>query len=294
MRIRLLLILLVLGSAAPAAAQPNVERRVGRLEQEMRAVQRRVFPGGAGATVDPELQPSIRTQQPSGPSSDAVSSLTSRIEAVEAQLARVTGQVEETGFRVSQLEEQLRQLRSDFEARIARLEQAQQTPQADALPRRPRIEETVETPHEAGGPATAQIEPEQSARPLDAAQAAYNEGYRLWEQRRFADAAAALSAVAQRHPKSRWASWARNLEGRAHLDDGKPATAARIFLENYQTNPRGERAADSLFFLGEALVKLNRRTEACPVYDELQANYPDMRAFLRERLPAARRAARCS
>jgi TolA-binding protein len=287
MRLKFLLILLVLGSAAPAAAQPNVERRVSRLEQEMRAVQRRVFPGGAGATIDPELQPNLPVQQQPSGGGDAVSTLASRIEAVEAQLARVTGQVEETGFRVTQLEEQVRQLRADFEGRLARLEQAAapaRQPQADPISQPPA---TAEVPAATPNPGTG-------ARPLDAAQAAYNEGFRLWEERRFAEAATALSAVAQRHPNSRWASWARNLAGRAHLDDGKPATAARVFLENYQANPRGERAADSLFFLGEALVKLNRRTEACPVYDELQANYPDMRAYLRERLPAARRAARCS
>jgi TolA-binding protein len=208
---------------------------------------------------------------------------------VEAQLARVTGQVEETGYRVSQMEEQMRRLRSDYEARIARLEQ----PVPNTGVAGGRIEQVIDVPHQEQAPPATTPQPEGSARPIDAAQAAYNAGYQLWEQRRFADAAAALSAVAERHPNSRWASWARNLAGRAHLDDGKPA-AARIFLENYQANPRGERAADSLFFLGEALVKLNRSSEACPVYDELQANYPNMRAFLRERLPAARRAARCS
>jgi len=293
MRIPFLLILLLLGGAAPAMAQPNqpnLERRVGRLEQEMRAVQRRVFPGGPAATIDPELQPAAPIPQTSGPGGDAVSSLSSRIEAVEAQLARVTGQVEETGFRVSQLEEQVRQLRGDMEARIARLEQAAA---AAAAPPRPQPEAVVEEPAEPRAPATA-AGPESSARPLDAAQAAYNEGFRLWEQKRYAEAAEVLTAMAQRSPNSRWASWARNLAGRAYLDDNKPATAARIFLENYQANARGERAADSLFFLGEALVKLNRRSEACPVYDELQAKYPDMRAYLRERLPAARRAARCN
>ncbi|MDB5668140.1 MAG: hypothetical protein JWL74_1090, partial [Alphaproteobacteria bacterium] len=40
--------------------------------------------------------------------------------------------------------------------------------------------------------------------------------------------------------------------------------------------------------------RLNRRSEACPVYDELEQTYPNMRSFLRERLPAARRTARCS
>jgi hypothetical protein len=76
--------------AGAAGSGQAIERRVGRLEQEMRAVQRRVFPGGPGATVDPELQPRCPRRQQSGASGDAVSSLASRIEAVEAQLARVT------------------------------------------------------------------------------------------------------------------------------------------------------------------------------------------------------------
>ena len=41
----------------PAAtiAQSNVEGRVGKLESEMRAVQRKVFPGGAGMMVEPQM-----------------------------------------------------------------------------------------------------------------------------------------------------------------------------------------------------------------------------------------------
>ena len=122
------------------------------------------------------------------------------------------------------------------------------------------------------------------------AEEAYNAGYRLWDQRRFAEAQAALEAAATRYPTGRWISWTRNLQGRAYLDDGKPATAARILLANYQDNPRGERAADSLFYLGEALTRLNRRTEACRVYDELARVYPDMRDQIRAPLPAGPRA----
>lgn len=290
MPIRFLFLVLILGvTAVPAAAQPNIERRVGRLEQEMRAVQRRVFPGGPNATVDPELTPQTQPQQPINPgASDALSTLAARVDALEAQLARVTGQVEENGYRLSQLEEQVRQGRSGLEDRITRLEQAAARPEpAPATTQPAETSQPVAEAEPAG-------QPQPEGRPLDAVQAAYNAGYRLWEQRRYGEAQQTLTALAERHPNSRWASWARNLAGRAYLDDNKPATAARIFLENYQANPRGERAADSLFYLGEALVKLNRRSEACPVYDELQANYPDMRAFLRERLPAARRAARCN
>ena len=79
-----------------------------------------------------------------------------------------------------------------------------------------------------------------------------------------------LEAAAARFPATRWTSWMRNLQGRAYLDDDKPATAARIFLANYRDNPQGERAADSLFYLGQALTRLNRRAEACRVYGELE------------------------
>jgi TolA-binding protein len=281
-----LLVLLSAGLASEAAAQQpqTIDRRVGRLEQDMRAVQRRVFPDSVPNVVEPELQP--RTTGPSRPigeTGDAITTLSSRIEALEAQLARVTGQVEENGYRLGQLEEQVRQLRSDLGGRIERLERAAAPPPVQQ-PVEP-IEEPVETGNPPATPGGAQ--------PLDPVQDAYNRGFRLWEARRFAEAATALTEVADRNPRSPWASWARNLAGRAYLDDNKPATAAQVFLRNYQDNPRGERAADSLFFLGEALVALNRHAEACPVYTELQTTYPNMRAFLRERLPAARRTARC-
>ena len=125
-----------------------------------------------------------------------------------------------------------------------------------------------------------------SGRGPDAAQEAYNAGYPALGGAPYTQAQTALEAAATRHAGSRWVSWMRNLQGRAHLDDNRPATAARIFLANYQENPRGERAADSLYFLGQSLTRLNRRAEACRVYDELAQVYPEMRDFIRT-APAA-------
>lgn len=290
---------LVTGAAAPAAAaaqqaqQPQIERRVGRLEQEMRAVQRRVFPGGAPNTVDPELQPRTAIPTPSAGSSNAITALTARVEALEAQLARLTGQVEENGYQIRQVEEQLTRLQRDTRAQIERLQQAAQPPAPAPAPEPAEPTQPAED-ELAGGSQPRPDAPAGPPRRTDAAEEAYNTGFRLWEQRRYGEAQQTLTAAADAHPRSRWASWSRNLAGRAYLDDGKPATAARIFLQNYQGNPRGERAADSLFFLGEALVRLNRRAEACPVYDELEATFPTMRDYLRSRLPAARQAARCA
>jgi TolA-binding protein len=284
MRFHLLGLVLLASVAAPAAAQrdESVERRVDRLEQEMRAVQRRVFPGGRTQFVEPEIRPEERAQPSGGVSGDALASLAARVDALESQLRSLTGQVEEQGYRTRQLEEQIARLRSDLGGRLERLETPAREPEPEPAP---AVRE----------PETAAAEPaaEQPAAPADAAEEAYNAGYRLWNSQRYAEAQQVLEAAATRFPATRWTSWMRNLQGRAYLDDDKPATAARIFLANYQDNPQGERAADSLYYLGQALTRLNRRAEACRVYGELEQVYPNMRASLRGGLPRARADARC-
>lgn len=287
MRIHLLGAILLAGVAAPALAQRDepVERRIDRLEQEMRAVQRRVFPGGRTQFVEPELQRETVIAPTGVSAGDALSGISARVDALESQLRSLTGQIEEQGYRTRQIEEQLTRIRADLEGRLNRIEQ-QSAPAPAPIP-------AAETPAE---PSEAAEEPADQPSPQatgDEAEEAYNAGFRLWNSRRYAEAQRALNEAATRFPSSRWASWARNLEGRAYLDDNKPATAARVFLANYQDNPRGERAADSLYFLGQALARLNRRPEACRVYAELEEVYPSMRGFVRERLPQARTDARC-
>jgi TolA-binding protein len=286
------LALLLLGCAGPALAQTQpVERRVNKLEQEMRAVQRKVFPGGAGALVEPEIRPQPGAVQGGVPAGSAVSDLSARVDALEAQLATLTGQIEQSGFRVRQLEETLNRFRSESEARFAVMEKAAPAPAVTAAA---EVEQPSAQPGEPPATAAAQDVPAANAA-RDPAEEAYNRGFRLWEKKDFAGAQAALEAMAKKYPNHAKASWARNLAGRAYLDEGKPATAAKVLLGNYQADPKGERAADSLLFLGEALMKLGKRAEACQVYDELRDVYgANLRDMIKQRLPKARSEAKCS
>jgi TolA-binding protein len=282
MRIQLLVTFLLAGAAMPAAAQPErVDRRVERLEAEMRAVQRKVFPGGRQATMVPE----IGAAQPVGvgpgmPAASAVADLTARIDALEGALARLTGQAEENGNRMRQLEAGFTSLRADVENRMSAAQAVPQTAsqQAPSPAQRP-------VPEAAAPIAQADGDPEE----------VYLTGFKLWEQKRYADAQQALEAMAKRYPTHPKASWARNLAGRALLDDGKPAAAAKTLFANYEADPKGERAADSLFYLGQALTQLKKTAEACQVYGELQDVFgAGLRDQIKKDLPRARKAAGCS
>jgi TolA-binding protein len=228
------------------------------------------------------------------PASSAVADLTARIASLEGQLRELTGQVEQDGNRLRQLEEGLNRFRESTGGRLDALERAG-APAAE--PERPST--STSSPRPRPAPAEAPDDepaagPSASASGDAEAEEAYNAGFRLWESKRYTEAQKALDAAAKRYPKSKWASWANNLAGRAYLDAGKPATAAKTFLANYQANPKGERAADSLYFLGQALVSLDKPADACKAYDELQDVYgASMRDWVKTRLPAARTQAKC-
>ncbi len=286
MRFQALLALLMACVAVPASAQPQPtpEKRIKKLEEEMRAVQRKVFPGaGRQAIVEPEIGPQQVPAAPAGvPAASAVADLTARVDALEAQLARLTGQAEEAAFKLRQQEQQIAALRAQFEAAQAAPPPVEQPPAAAAEPT------TVKTP--AAEPSASVAAPSSG----DPAEDAYITGFRLWEKGNYAEAQRVLEAMAVRYPKHRRASWARNLAGRALLDDGKATAAAKALFANYEADPKGERAQDSLFYLGDALVKLKKNQDACKVYDELQGVYgAGLRDALKRDLPKARATAGC-
>ena len=304
-------------ASAPAAAQSNVEGRVGKLESEMRAVQRKVFPQGAGQYLQPEITgPQTTTEAPGTPAASAVADLSARVAAVEGQLAQLTGQVEQAQYRNRQLQEQFDVYRRTVDGRLKALE-AGPAPIAPATESAPLGEDAPApaTRPAAGRPAattparpsrpvaeadeappTAPATPVAVARPStgDPAEDGYLYGYRLWQAKRYGEAQTALKKVVADFPRSRRASYAQNLLGRAYLDDGKPSLASMAFYDNYKKMPDGERAPDSLLYLGQALVKLNKPADACKVYGELQDVYgARLSSSLQAQLTQGRTAAKC-
>lgn len=286
-----------LATALPAAAQSRadgIEGRVDRLEREMRAVQRKVFPGGAGQTIEPQI---VAPQQPQGapglPATSVVADLNSRVSAMESQLSQMTGQVEQTQYRLRQLEEAFNTYKRSTDTRLKVLETGGAAPVETEEPVTGAIRPGPTRPA-IGGPAAPTVNVERP-KSDDPAEDGYIYGYRLWQAKQYDAAVPELRAVAQKYPKHRRASYAQNLLGRTLLDQGKPALAATAFFESYQKMPNGERAPDSLYYLAQALVKMKKpASEVCKVYDELSQVYGDrLSAAMKMDVATGRSAAKC-
>lgn len=296
MRRMMLLAGLLAGAAAPPlhAQEGGLGPRVERLEGQMRAVQRKVFPGGDARFFEPEIAPQVAPVDPAGsPATTPVADLTARVSALEGQLQTLTGQAEQNAFKLKQLEDAFAAYRTTLESRLSRLEGG--APGAavtgdTAAPFAPAVG--------GAGSAAATLPAGLDAieKPVtdDAGDDAYTYGYRLWEAKFYPQAQAQLKAVVEKYPKHRRVSFAQNLLGRAYLDEGKPALASVAFYDNYQKRPQSERAPDSLYWLGVSLTRLNKLPDACKVFDEFGTVYgATASASLKAQVAKGRTEAKC-
>ena len=272
-------------TATPAAAQRQTtpEQRIDRLEKQVRQMSRQVFPKGqpadtAGYSDDPAAT-QIQANQ-----------LSNRLDSVEQQMTAILRASEENGSRIATMEAELARLRADQDRRLRAIESGSgdgpatasdsATDDVDETPPAPRPR--TETPRST--PAAA----------LNGVEAAYDAGFRLWEARKYDSAIASLRKMVAAYPDDRRVSWANNLIGRSWLDKGQYRQAAEVLLANYRSNKAGERAPDSLYYLGQASMKLNQPAQACKAYAELENEYgTNIRPALRTLLPAARAEAKC-
>ena len=303
--------LVAVAAPAPAAAQDqaSAEARLKKIEAEVRALQRKVFPGGDGKFFEPQIVPGSQTSAPTAaPATSrtvAATPLTDillRLDTLETQLRSLTARSEEQANALSLMER-----------RLVALETAASTPVATApvptlaasSPPAASVPAAVPATTAARAPAPAAVTPPAprpstttapaapaatTAAPSPARLAAvqaiakpqtadvgddeYSYGFRLWSAGFFPEARQQLTKYVEQYPTHAKISYGRNLLGRAFLDDKMPEDAARWFLRNYQANKAGERAPDSLLYLGASMVAMKDTKRACIALAEFAETYP--------------------
>lgn len=257
---------------------PTPEQRIDRLERKVQQMQRQVFPKGRPADTAGFADDPAATQS-------SVLTLDQRLDALEKQMADLVRTAEDNGSRLRSVEAGLGQLKNDEDQRISALEQRMNAgtlapaggQTVEAAPISPaekakslspkKLSETI--PAQSGAVQTVAADATQS----DPGEDAYSQGFHLWEAGQYDQAITSLKAFLKAYPGHRRASYANNLIGRAYLDKGDPRSAASAFLSNYRTNPSGERAQDSLYYLAQSLMKLGQPAQACKAYAEMDAVY---------------------
>ncbi len=286
MRLPAALLFLALAAPAPLAAQAvdvgKLDRRVEKLESEMRAVQRKVFPGGDNRFFAPETPAEAPPPPPTADANPATSplvDLTARVESLESSLKGLTGQIEAIEYKLRQLEDAQRRMKGDVEFRLTALEKpagpdpatdpaaAAATPPAGAAPAGAAV---VPPPAKPGVPAAAK--PVTPAKPATA-DAAWALAYPKVTKRDWPGVETAMTQFIADWPKSTRVAQAKYWLGRSFAARGQQPQAAKAFLDVYQTAPRSAPAPDALIGLAGALNAMAKAQDACQVLTELESVY---------------------
>lgn len=272
--------LLAVPAAIPVATAQEgaIDKRVERLEKEMRAVQRSVFPGGNPTFFEGEIAPDnvagerVRSNAP-------VIDLTARVDALEAQLQALTGQTEQNAFQLRELDKKFAAYKAEIDKRLSSAsagdaDQGAAVATPASLPPK-KTAPKAETPSKPDASRLALVKKVEIPATGNEVDDAYTYGYRLWDAKLYPEAQAQLKTVVSKWPDHRMASFAQNLLGRAYLDEGKPSLAAVAFYNNYKDRPSGARAPHSLMYMGVALDRLGRKADACKAFRELDEVYGD-------------------
>lgn len=309
--------------SAPVAAQRNdapavltagdlarTDRRLNKLEGEMRAVQRKVFPGGAAGAIEPEITaPVAPAMGPGGtPASNPLTDLAQRVGEMERQLRTLTGQVEANEFKVRQLETAMTRLQGDLEFRLGRLEGGQVdgtgAPPADPgfglqaaapppasiagtrpgqmlppvgtarVPTAPPPAAPTPTGPAATGPTPTGPAAIEEAVPRGAtAVAAWQAAYGKALNKDWPGTEAHMAAFLANWPQSTRIPQAQYWLGRSYAERALHAQAADAYLKVYNKHPRSERAPDALLGLAGALVGIKNPQQGCRVLGELDSVY---------------------
>lgn len=253
----------------PAAAQDDAAR-LRKLEAEVKALQRKVFPGGDGRYFEPEITAAQPVQTvPADISGGPVTDLLARMDAVESALARLTAQTEINSNALRLLNARVDELEAGAVAMPIPVEPDGGIGDgAGPPPELPAAQPPAAAPESV--PVAAIEKPSTG----DAGDDEYVYGYRLWDAGQYPAAQAQLKKMLEAYPTHSRASYAQNLLGRAYLDAGQPRPAAEAFLKNYLDNRGGARAPDSLVYLGIATLRLGNKAKACEALEEFRLVYP--------------------
>ena len=243
-----------------------------------------------------------------------------RLARIEEELRQLTGRLEQLEFGQRALEGRIDQLVQDLDQRLLALERGDADMAQDAAPTtRPALAPRADTDEAAesgteGSPAgdgTLGIVPQSAlldlprpdpgsiAPPPEASnlppQQQYDAAMQLLRAGDYAGAEGGLHLFLDLNAEHALAPNAAYWLAETHYVRKNYAAAAAVFARNYRTyGPDAPKAADNLLKLGMSLQGLGESDKACLSYEELDSEFPDAPAHLRQAVDRERTRAGCA
>jgi tol-pal system protein YbgF len=323
-----LAVLAVVAPAAPAAAQnaqtQELVNRIERLQQELNTLQQYVYrgsaPSGSGGSTTLPPAGAVDAGNPA-----SVARLSVRISQLESEIQRLTGQNEEFGHSIRQMQARLDKLVNDVDARLSAIERRAGGAPADSAA-------SAASPAPAGRPPTAQAAsggatsggtapgpqvlgqlrvdpatgepvggaaapapaPQQAAAPAETPEQLYSRAQTLLlKEQNVAEAERLLREFLDKYPNHALAANAHYWLGRTYFVRKDYQQAAFTFAEAFQKYPKSDKAPANLLNLGMSLQQLGKIKEACTAYSRLLQNFPKAEDAVKRRAISERQRAKC-
>ncbi len=260
----LILFLLPVGAMAQDRAQTlaDVKAELAALASEFSSLKQELVSSGAAANGSAGADP------------------LGRMDAIEAQLVRLTAKTEAVELKLGQVVADGTNRIGDIEFRLCELTEGCDP---GSLPATPELGASAEVAPTADPPSTDTPEtdtPATDPAASDAPEMAINEqadfdrAQAVLDSGDFRTAADLLATYAQTYPGGALAQQAGILRGDALTQMGDTAKAARSYLDAFSGAPEGAMAGQALTKLGQSLGKLGQTPEACVTLAEVGKRFP--------------------
>ena len=189
-----------------------------------------------------------------------------RLDAIEAELARLNGQTEQVQLRLNRVVQEGTAQLEDLQFRLCELEEGCDVM---ALPELTLGGE--------GGPAPVVTEPTPQTGGAELAlgeQADFDRAEGVLSTGDFQGAATLFATFTQSYPGSPLTQKAQLRRGDALNSAGDTANAARSYLEAFSGAPDGAMAGEALLKLGQGLGALGQQQDACVTLAEVGVRFP--------------------